>query len=515
MSGNAGPSRGSILAATARGAGWVMAWRTTTRLLGLASTLILVRLLPPSEFGLVALATAFALALDACVSIGVEDQLVRSHDPRPELYDTAFTLNLLRCLFLSVLIAVAAWPAAGFFGDPKLAPVLLALSISAAAYGLTNVAIADFRRHLSFEKEFQLQFLPRVAGIVVTVMGAWLLASHWALVLGILVNRIGLVVASHLLHPYRPRLSLAAWRELAGVSGWSWANSLATVVRDRADSFVIGRVLGPARLGVYAVGAEVAVLPTTEMVDPICRACMPGFAAALRQGDPVLLEDAYLRIVGLTALLTIPAGFGISLVAGPVVALAFGPAWIEAVPVVQILGVASTLTLFGGVSAAMLSARTALRTLLGVTITAAALRVVLLVLLTRSHGLEGAGLAVGLAVAAEHLLLVSFALRTLRLTPWRFLAQLRRPAVATAAMAAALVWGGLGWAPAPATTGAALSLLLTGVALGVVVFVAVLALLWLAAGRPAGAEADMAALLRRITGRFAGLRGRAPLVRES
>ncbi|WP_338663921.1 oligosaccharide flippase family protein [Pararoseomonas sp. SCSIO 73927] len=508
------PARGGILAATARGAGWVMAWRMMTRVLGLLSTLILVRLLPPGDFGLVALATAFALALDVCVSIGVEDQIVRSHDPRPALYDTAFTLNLLRSFLLSVLIAVGAWPAADFFGDPRLAPVLLALSASAAASGLTNVGVADFRRQLSFEKEFQLQFLPRVVGIAVTVLGAWLLASHWALVLGILVNRLGLVVASHLLHPYRPRLSLTAWRELAGVSGWSWANSLATVVRDRADSLVIGRVLGPARLGIYAAGAEVAVLPTTEMVDPICRACMPGFAAALRQGDPVLLEDAYLRIVALTALLTIPAGFGISLVAGPVVALAFGPAWMEAVPVVQILGVASTLTLFGGVSAALLNARASLRALLGVTVTAAAVRVVLLVLLTRSHGLAGAGLAVGLAVVAEHLMLVGLALRALRIPPARFLARLGRPAAATAAMVAVLWWGGLGWAPPPGTAGAAASLLAAGVPLGAASFVAALALCWLAAGRPAGAEADMAALARRVAGRLPPLRGRAPLARE-
>ncbi|MFC0406741.1 oligosaccharide flippase family protein [Roseomonas elaeocarpi] len=515
MKGTVPPSRDGILAATARGAGWVMAWRMMTRLLGLLSTLILVRLLPPGEFGLVALATAFALALDVCVSIGVEDQIVRSHDPRPELYDTAFTLNVLRCLLLAVLIAVAAVPAAGFFGDARLAPILFALAASAAATGLTNVGIADFRRHLSFEKEFHLQFLPRVVGIVVTVAGAWLLGSHWALVLGILVNRLGLVVASHWLHPYRPRLSLTAWRELAGVSVWSWANSLATVVRDRADSFVIGRVLSPARLGVYAVGAEVAVLPTTEMVDPICRACMPGFAAALRHGDPVMLENAYLRIVALTALLTIPAGFGISLVAGPVVALAFGPAWVEAVPVVRILGVACTLTLFGGVSAAMLNARVALRTLLGVTVTAATVRVVLLVLLTRPYGLTGAGLAVGLAVMAEHLLLVGLALRALRMPLGRFLAQLRRPVIATAVMAAVLWWTGLGWAPAPDTAAAAAPLLLAGVALGAAVFVAVLALCWLAMGRPVGAEADMTALIRRIAGRFPRLRGRASLARES
>ena len=65
-----------ILARTARGAGWVVAWRMATRVLGLVSTLVLARLLVPGDFGLVALATSFAFALDACFLVGVEDQIV-------------------------------------------------------------------------------------------------------------------------------------------------------------------------------------------------------------------------------------------------------------------------------------------------------------------------------------------------------------------------------------------------------------------------------------------------------
>ena len=56
----------SILERTVRGAGWVVAWRMMTRGLGLISTLVLVRLLSPADFGLVALAAAFALASEYC-----------------------------------------------------------------------------------------------------------------------------------------------------------------------------------------------------------------------------------------------------------------------------------------------------------------------------------------------------------------------------------------------------------------------------------------------------------------
>ena len=494
------PAAGSILARTARGAGWVVAWRMLTRVLGLCSTLVLVRLLSPADFGLVALATAFALALDVCLSIGIEDQIVRAREPRPALYDTAFTMNLLRCAFVAALIALSAGPAAGFFGDERLRDVLYALAASAALSGATNIGVADFRRQLSFDKEFWLQLLPRLVGIAVTLSAAWLLRSHWALVLGILANRFGIVLMSHALHPYRPRLSLEAWRELIGVSCWSWAISLAMVVRDRADSMVVGRLLGPAPLGIYAVGVEVAVLPTTEMVDPICRACMPGFAATLRGGGDHAASDAWLRIMGLMAVLTLPAGTGASLVAGPIVALAFGQAWLEAVPVIVILGVACTFTLFGNVSGALLSARTALRMILGVTIGAAVLRIGLLLVLTPWLGLPGAALAIGMAVMLEHLALVACVLRLLRVAPGRLLACIHRPALAAAAMALLLWQLGLGWAPPPADAAAAARVLLQAIPLGVASYALVLWLLWRGAGSPTGAETDILTLAGRIGG---------------
>ena len=41
------------------GAGWILGWRMATRGLGLVSTLVLVRLLLPEDFGLIALAVGY------------------------------------------------------------------------------------------------------------------------------------------------------------------------------------------------------------------------------------------------------------------------------------------------------------------------------------------------------------------------------------------------------------------------------------------------------------------------
>src|SRR3954451_1927164 len=143
----------SILEKTARGAGWVVAWRMITRTLGLFSTLILVRLLAPSDFGLVALGSSFSVAIEAFSWIGLEEGVIRHREPSPELYDTAFTLGVLRGAAVGAVIAAAAYPGALFFEEPRLFAVIVALGFTVLMEGLINVGTVEFRREFSFQKE--------------------------------------------------------------------------------------------------------------------------------------------------------------------------------------------------------------------------------------------------------------------------------------------------------------------------------------------------------------------------
>ena len=495
--GDATAPRGSILERTARGAGWVFAWRLATRLLGFVSTLVLVRLLSPADFGLVALATVFATTIEVVLILGVEDQIIRTPNPQPSLYHTAFTLNLLRAAFIGLLVVLAAAPGARFFEAPRLEDVLIALGVLTALSGLTNIGVVDFRRELKFDKEFKLQLVPRVVSVPVTIAAAFLVPGEWALMAGIAVNRLGRVVMSYSMHPFRPRISLAAWRDLVGVSLWTWAIAVCAVLRDRADTVVVGRMLGPAPVGIYSAGSEIASLPITELVDPIARACMPGFAATLREG--VNLEATFHRIIGLALLLGLPAGIGVSLVATDLVFLAYGPAWMEAVPVVTLIGLISAITPIGSISQAMLGAMTQLRTVLWIFFVTMILRAAALLIGVSQYGIAGAAGAVAFSILCEQVLLVVASMRYLRAPVAPLVACVWRPAVAAAVMAA-LLWSlGLGWGPDPAQAGAAARDLLLAIPIGVACYAVVLGALWVLSGRPAGSgEHDLLVVASRV-----------------
>ena len=344
---------------TVQGTGWVVGWRMATRLLGVISTLTLVRLLLPTDFGLVALSTSFQQSIEAFASLGVEDAVVRERSPTRDFYNTAFTVNALRSIATAAVVLALAVPAGRFFAEPRLTNILIALAAATLLDGFGNIGVVDFRRDFTFSKEFQLWLLPRLIGIVLAMSTAFIWRSYWALVVGILASRVLRVSFSYHMHPHRPRFTLRAWRRLIGYSTWSWVVNLIMLMRDRMDQILIGRMLNPTQVGIYSIGAEVAALPTTELVEPFCRAAFSGFAAE-RNAD-LTPGETYLRIIGSMALLTIPAAAGISLVADPLVKLAFGLLWVGAVPLVQILALAGALTLFGQISATLFSAHALLR----------------------------------------------------------------------------------------------------------------------------------------------------------
>ena len=500
----------SLSVQTATGAGWIIGWRLVTRALGLVSTFVLARFLLPGDFGLVALAGSFSQAVDWLSDFGVEEALIRDTDHDRELYDTGFTVNLLRSVVIAAIIAAGAWPVARFFEDMRLVPILLVLAGAMAVRGVENIGIVDFRRDLAFEKEFRLFVLPRMFGIAAAILVAVLFASYWALVAGIVTNRTGRTVMSYVMHPYRPRLTLAGWRRLIGFSAWSWSIGMVTMVRDRLDAVVIGRVLGPGPVGIFAIGWEIGMLTSTELVEPLCRALLSGFSAARRAGTSV--AKPYLDVVAATFLLTMPMGFGLSLAAAPIVRLMLGAQWVAAVPLVQVFALIGMLKVIGMISGTLCTTYGLLAVQFRIALLSTIIRFTLLVLLVSRFGVVGGAVAAmgSFVVEETYYLVVTF--RHFELRMMDLLRATWRPILATACMVGVLLLEGGAWAPAVGD----LPLVLGGLALtvlsGAAAYAVSLTAIWVMAGRPEGAETYVLGMASRtIRHLMAARRRRAPI----
>ena len=220
-----------------------------------------------SIIGLIELATAF----------GFEIALIQKAKPERIHYDTAFTLNALLAVGGAALTVCCASPAAAFYGEARLVPVMLALGGVWLISGFENIGTVNFRRNMDFASEFRFLAYKRVISFSVAVAAALILRSYWALVIGTFAGRSAGVILSYLMEPFRPRFSLAASRQMFSFSGWMLVINTASAVIGKIPLYFVGRMFGAQTLGAYTVGAEIAQLAHTELVAPINRAMIPGF----------------------------------------------------------------------------------------------------------------------------------------------------------------------------------------------------------------------------------------------
>jgi PST family polysaccharide transporter len=331
----------NISSKMAKGAIWMVASKIVERSIGLVSTIILARLLNPDDFGLVAMATAFLSLLMLLTTFSFDVVLIQKQQAGRHLYDTAWTFNVIFGVLLGLALVVAAIPLAHFYNEARLQNILYVLAAGTLIGGFSNIGPVAFRKDLQFHKEFYFLFAKKLMGFTVCMILAFTLGNYWALVFGSFAAKILEVVLSYRVHPYRPRFCLSGRKELFGFSMWMFINNTIFFTYHRMADFIISKLLGGHALGVYTISYELSNLPTTELVAPINRAVLPGYAKMA--DDPAALRQGFLNVLSIIALCAVPAGVGIAMVAEPLVVVVLGEKWREAIPLVKILALSGTL----------------------------------------------------------------------------------------------------------------------------------------------------------------------------
>ena len=153
----------------ASGAIWMVLLKLLERSLGLISTLILARLLGPTDFGVVAMAISFIAMAELLTAFSFDIAIIHNQAATEEHYNTAWTCNVLLNLCVTGLMLAFAIPIAAFYRHPEVAWVVCALAFGPLLVGLENIGIVAFRKELDFRREFRFQLSRKLIGFIVVV----------------------------------------------------------------------------------------------------------------------------------------------------------------------------------------------------------------------------------------------------------------------------------------------------------------------------------------------------------
>jgi O-antigen/teichoic acid export membrane protein len=337
------------------GVAWSGASKWTTQLLSWTSTILVARILLPSDFGLLTMAAVFMGAVAMLSEFGVGTAVITLREMPAEEVRQVNGLSVLLGLGGTLLTAAMCYPLGVFFRAPELPPVLLATGLTFLIASFQTVPAALLRRERDFRTLAIIDVTRGVVMPLVTLAGALLGLRYWALVLGTIT---GAVVTTAMTLRYRrepfARPRPDALSHVLHFSRHILVSRLAWVVYQDGDFAVAGRRLGQVAVGNYSLAWTIASSPI-EKVTMVLSDVTPTLFSAVQHDQPAL-RRYFLNLSEIVCLATFPAAVGLALVSQDLVAVLLGPKWSGAAGPMALLalyaGARSVTGLFGHLFAA-------------------------------------------------------------------------------------------------------------------------------------------------------------------
>lgn len=330
-----------LRAAAARGAFWNIAVNFGSQAVTFLVFLVLARLLPPGDIGVVAAANAILGFLWILVDQGISTAIVRMPSTSTRTLNTAFWLIAATTGIATLLVMVAAPGIARLYDSPMLEAILRALICGTALSALGSVPAAILLRDLRFGAHAGRRLVAVVVGGVVGLVMAFGGYGVWSLVgkqLTEAVIDLGLLWA---VTRWLPGMSTSR-EEAAPILRFGVriaGSNLASFAIRRADEFLVGMYLGSVQLGIYAVAMRAVVLLNEVCVSAIYKTAVPILSRI--QDDREKLGRACQEGVQLTSAVVFPLFAGLALTAPEAIVTLFGDRWSVSVRAMQLLSLAA------------------------------------------------------------------------------------------------------------------------------------------------------------------------------
>lgn len=345
-------------------------------------TAILARLLPPEDFGTIALTVVVTSFFDILANAGIGPAIIQNKDINETDLPNLFRFSTYLAFALVLLFGALIYPISIFYGKVELISILFLVTIQLFFNTLNVVPLALLLK----EKKFQIIAKNAVCSACICGFFSVLAAfNDWG-IYSLLITPIGVSVITFVLTvKYNFQIvcfktfavSKKSIKKILNFSIYQFLFNFVNYFSRNMDKILLGRYLGFQSLGYYEKSYRLMTLPISTLTNVFTPSLQPVLSDF--QNDTTVIRNVYNRIsqylffVGtiLTPLLCFSAK--------EIILILFGEQWMAAVPVFQVLSVSVPFQMVDSLSGSILQSANKIKYLFKTGIYCAILNLVILV----------------------------------------------------------------------------------------------------------------------------------------
>ena len=322
-----------------KGISWVAGIRVITRILSFLKTVVIARVLTPSQFGVFGIATLILTLIEILTETGINVFLIQEKENIDSYINTAWVVSIIRGILIGLVIALVAPFVANFFHVGTYSSLILLISLVPVIRGFINPSIVTFRKEMQFNKDFIYNISVFLVETIVTI--TLVLVTHhvssliWGMISGSVFE---VYITFHMAYP-RPHFEFHKERFLKVLNFGKWitTSTILNYFYQHGDDIAVGRLLGATALGYYDMAYRLSLVPLSDISDVITKVTFPVYVKISE--DRKRLQRAIIRSLLFVTLCVVPIGLVLYFFPKQIILLIFGEKWLPAVPALQVLGI--------------------------------------------------------------------------------------------------------------------------------------------------------------------------------
>lgn len=328
---------GSLKEKTVKGVFWSSVDRFSTQGIQFIFSILIARLLLPSDYGTVAMLNIFLAISQTFIDSGFGTALIRKIDRTEEDFSTVFYFNIAVALVFYGVLWLTAPYIADFYEIPLLKDITRVVALTLVFGSFSGIQSAK----LSIAIDFRSRAIISITVTLVTgALGLWMAYSGygvWALVMQSVVSSLLRTILLWAFVRWMPKLvfSWKSFKELFSFGSKLLASALLDTAYNNIYTLVIGKVFSSSALGVYSRADSLAQYPSSNITSVLQGVTFPVLSSI--QNEPERLASAYKKFIRLSAFVVFPLMIGLSAVADPLIRLVLTDKWEGAIYLLQII----------------------------------------------------------------------------------------------------------------------------------------------------------------------------------